>query len=198
MALTQVNGAVSDATEASWRVWLDALTAGIAGVPDALLAEAAARIAAADLVVTAGNGGSASLASHAAQAIAKPSYGPGGGRASVCLTDHTPIITAHTNDGGWPDALVEAARPFFDACPRAVLFALSSSGRSENIHRLAVFAADRGHPVIALTGFDGYPLRGVATVSLHVDSHDYEVVEPAHDALIHRIQAHLRRRHLGD
>lgn len=178
--------------DTSWRAWCDALAAGIAGVPDALLAEAAAIIRRADIVLTAGNGGSSSLASHAAQAVSKPSYGPGGGRAAVCLTDSTPTLTSHTNDGGWQDALVEAGRPFLTAA-KCALIAISSSGRSENIHRLAALCADAGCPVITLTGFDGYPLRSLATVSLHVDSHDYEVIEPVHDGFLHRIQAHLRR-----
>lgn len=177
----------------AWHDWLREMADGVAGVPDRDLERAAEVIFAAGIVLTAGNGGSASLASHVAQAVAKPDYGPGGGRAAVCLTDHTPILTAHANDGGWVDALVESARPYFEAMTaRCALVAISSSGRSENVCRLARLAADRGAPVIAFTGFDGEPLRSLATVSLHVRSRDYEVVEPVHDALLHRVQCHFR------
>ena len=174
----------------TWQAWTTAMTSGIIGVPDETLLLAAKTIAKARLVVTAGNGGSASLASHMAQAIAKPDYAAGGGRAAVCLTDHTPTLTAHSNDGGWASALLESARPFLT--PGTVVVVFSSSGKSTNVYRLVNHARVLGLDVIAFTGFDGEPIRSLATVSIHVDSHDYEVVEPCHDALLHRIQAHLR------
>ncbi len=178
----------------AWSDWSLAIAACVASVPDDLLAEAARIIFASDVIVTAGNGGSAAIAAHAAQAIAKPDYKAGGGRASVCLTDNVPILTAHANDGGWADALVEAGRSWLEIVPRSALLAISSSGRSENVVRLARLARDLGRPVIVFTGFGGEPLRSLASVSIHVDSKDYEVVEPVHDALIHRVQYHLRER----
>jgi len=48
-------------------------------------------------------------------------------------------------------------------------------------------------PVVAFTGFTGGPVRQASTFSVHVDSSDYEVVEPVHDALLHRIQFHFRK-----
>lgn len=180
-------------TVLAWKDWSDAVAASVRGVPDADLERAARIIFDADLVLTAGNGGSASLASHMAQAIAKPDYAAGGGRAAVCLTDMVPTLTAHANDGGWVDALAECALPFFDI--RGVGLALvlfSSSGKSKNIIQIAESAAGFRCPIIAFTGFEGEPLRTMATVSLHVASSDYEVVEPAHDALLHRVQYHLR------
>jgi len=142
-------------------------------------------------VLTAGNGGSSALASHAAQALLKPDYQAGGGKSAVCLTDAVPALTAHANDGGWASALKEMAAPFL--LFRPVLLLISSSGNSENILQLA--RNGRGHQcyVIAMTGFAGGALRGLATMSIHVDSDDYEVIEPVHDALLHRIQYHIRR-----
>lgn len=180
-------------TAVAWSDWVNAIHRAVAGVPDNDLRRTAVVIRGAGLVVCAGNGGSSAIASHAAQAISKPDYRSGGGRPAVCLTDGAPALTAHANDGGWSDALTEAARPFL-AIPGCVLLVISSSGRSENVVRLARMFADAGRPVISLTGFSGEPLRSLAAVALHVDSHDYEVVEPVHDALVHRIQAHLRTR----
>lgn len=176
----------------SWEEWAGALGEAIASIEDEQLLLAARLIASADMVLTAGNGGSSALASHAAQAVAKPDYAPGGGRPSFCLTDNIPTLTAHINDGGWAKALEESARPFFDAIPRCILIAISSSGKSENICRVAKLARDRDRMVIALTGFAGEPLRSLATLSIHVKSDDYEIVEPVHDIVIHRTQAHLR------
>ena len=176
-----------------FNVWLHAIRNGIDAVGDDACAAAAAFILQAGAAVTAGNGGSAALAAHMAQAIAKPGYAAGDGRAAYCASDSVPTLTAHANDGGWPDALAECARPALFAWPRCVVVLFSSSGRSENILRLAHLAAAGRHPIIAFTGFGGEPLRGLATISLHVDSSDYEVIEPAHDALMHRIQYHLRQ-----
>lgn len=174
----------------TYQVWIESMQNGLAHVSDELFAQAASEISDADLIITAGNGGSASLASHMAQAIMKPDYKAGRGKAAVCLTDHVPILTAHANDGGWEGALLESARPYFGLCPVVVLF--SSSGKSQNICRLASEARKSGLIVIAFTGFGGDPLRSLADVALHVNYHDYEVVEPVHDAWIHRVQYHLR------
>lgn len=174
-------------------IWSDAIAQGVASVPEADLIRAAEEILRADIVLTAGNGGSAALASHAAQAISKPSYEPGGGHPAVCLTDNVPLLTAHANDGGWESALAETGRPLIENLKCALLL-ISSSGKSENICRLGRLALGFHRPIIALTGFGGGPLRAMATVSIHVPSDDYEIVEPSHDALLHRIQFHIRGR----
>ncbi len=176
----------------TWRAWAGAVAISIASVSDDILRQAAEIVLDAQVVLCAGNGGSSAIASHATQAIAKPDYQAGGGRAAVTITDNIPTLTAHANDGGWVDALVEIARPWIDTVPKCSLLAISSSGKSENVVRLAKLVRERGLSVIAFTGFDGGPLRDLATVSIHVDSTDYEVVEPAHDALLHRVQYHLR------
>lgn len=186
--------AVVDHVLRKW--WLDAVACGVGGVPDETLVRAVELIVEADVVLTVGNGGSAALAYHAAQAINKPDYAAGGGRAAVCLTDNVSMYTAHANDGGWEGALAECARPFLEnkniAC---VLILISSSGRSKNIIQLAQLATKYRCPIVAFTGFGGDPLRLLAEVSVHVDSYDYEVVEPVHDALLHRMQYHLRERY---
>lgn len=175
----------------TWTAWSDEVCAVVRSVPDVLLEQAAKEILSAEIILTAGNGGSSALASHMAQAIAKPAYAAGGGRPAFCLTDNRETLTAHANDGGWEDALVESAKPYLETL-RCTLVVFSSSGKSENVVRLAKFAVNCGHPVVAFTGFGGGPLRGAAKVAIHVDSNDYEVVEPVHDALMHRCQYHLR------
>ena len=179
-----------------WKEWSDAVAAGVRGVPDEALALAAATLSAASLVLTAGNGGSAALASHAAQALMKPGYEAGGGRAAICLTDSVPALTAHANDGGWSKSFVELGRPFLRDNFGVALWLFSSSGSSANVVALAELARQHYRPIVAFTGFGGEPLKSLATVSAHVDSRDYEVVEPVHDALLHRVQYHLRARKL--
>ena len=175
-----------------WHDWVDAVTSGIVGVPDGVLRKVAELLKPASVVLTAGNGGSHALASHAAQALMKPGYAAGGGTAAVCLSDGVPTLTAHANDGGWETALADVAEPFLRHADEPVLWLFSSSGRSKNIVKLAEDGKRFGLPVVAFTGFDGGPLRELATISVHVDSKDYEVIEPVHDALLHRVQHHLR------
>ncbi len=178
----------------AWLEWSGAVVDGVRSTPDDTLRRAAEMLAPSYIVLTAGNGGSSSLASHMAQALMKPDYAAGGGKATLCLTDNVPTLTAHANDGGWNRALEEACRPFVEVYKEnCALVLFSSSGRSENIVRLARLGTFYGCPIIAFTGFDGGPLRTLATIPIHVDSHDYEVVEPVHDALLHRVQYHLRK-----
>lgn len=183
--------------EAGWQLWSNSLDTCVRSVPDERLAQVAELLGNSAIVLTAGNGGSAALASHAAQALLKPAYAAGGGRQAVCLTDCAPALTAHANDGEWERALEEMARPFIEMAPRTgphrgCLWLFSSSGRSQNLVRLAQTALSAGQRVVAFTGFEGEPLRSLATLSVHVDSRDYEVVEPVHDALLHRVQFHFR------
>ncbi len=178
----------------AWKDWSDAIAAGVRGVSDEMLHGAAWALATSRLILVAGNGGSAALASHAAQALLKPAYEAGGALPAVCINDMVPTLTAHANDGGWDNALVKIAWPFLErvAVKKTTLLLFSSSGRSENIVRLARIGGRENCEIIAMTGFDGAPLRQLATMSLHVNSHDYEVVEPVHDALLHRMQYHVR------
>jgi D-sedoheptulose 7-phosphate isomerase len=174
----------------TWQDWSDAIANGVRGTSDEVLKLTARTLSIAPLVLTAGNGGSHAIASHAAQALMKPDCKAGGGIATICLSDAVPTLTAHANDGGWVSALEEIARPFLRLAPTLLLF--SSSGKSENMVRLARTAKQSGCRVIAFTGFDGQPLQSLATFYVHVSSFEYEVVEPAHDALLHRVQYHLR------
>ncbi len=176
-----------------WGEWASAVSLGVLNVRDDVLRSAAQVLVGSRIILTAGNGGSAALASHAAQALGKPGYRAGAGLAAACLSDMTPTLTAHANDGGWDDALMETARPFFERNVRGVtLLLFSSSGQSENIVQLVRMGTKENCEIIAFTGFDGGALKQRATVSLHVDSRDYEVIEPVHDALLHRIQYHVR------
>lgn len=183
----------------SWINWSLEIASCVQAADDDRLRDVANLFRQTKLVITAGNGGSHALASHAAQALMKPSYEAGGGVAAICLSDAVPTLTAHANDGGWASALAQLVQPFIErrsgSTPQTcALWIFSSSGKSENLVRLAQEALAYSCPVVAFTGFDGEPLKRMATISVHVDNFDYEVVEPVHDALLHRVQAHLRHR----
>jgi D-sedoheptulose 7-phosphate isomerase/D-glycero-D-manno-heptose 1,7-bisphosphate phosphatase len=71
--------------------------------------------------------------------------------------------------------------------------AVSSSGRSPNIVRALEWAAANGLQTIAFTGFEGEPARRISTVSVHVDSGNYGIIEDAHQACMHLLAQYVRQ-----
>jgi D-sedoheptulose 7-phosphate isomerase len=111
-------------------------------------------------LIFAGNGASASIASHGRVDFTK--------QAKVRSVDFNEpnLITAFSND-------------FADPGDVAVL--ISVSGRSPNIVKAAEYARDRGIPVVAFSGSaPDNPLRGLADVDFWIDSKAYNVVECVH------------------
>ena len=77
--------------------------------------------------------------------------------------------------------------------PGDVLLAVSSSGRSPNIIRALEWANEHGMRTIALTGFSGGEARELATVSVHVESANYGIIEDAHQACMHLLAQYVRQ-----
>jgi D-sedoheptulose 7-phosphate isomerase len=121
----------------------------------------------------AGNGASASIASHLAVDFMKQ-----GGVRAMCFNEAN-LITAFANDFGYEKWVQEALRYHGEAGDVAVL--ISSSGKSPNIVTAARFATANGMKVITLSGFAAdNPLRSLGDVNLWVDSRGYNIVECTH------------------
>jgi D-sedoheptulose 7-phosphate isomerase len=129
-------------------------------------------------VMMIGNGGSAAIASHMHNDLCKAV----GVRALVF--HDLPLLTALTNDHGY-GCVYE--RPIERWADRAdLLFAISSSGQSENILRAVLASSARGCRVVTLSGFQpGNPLRGAGNLNFYVASQVYGYVELVHAALTH-------------
>jgi D-sedoheptulose 7-phosphate isomerase/D-glycero-D-manno-heptose 1,7-bisphosphate phosphatase len=172
------------------------LSAALATVDTARF-EAAARVlnAAYDrgaTVFSCGNGGSASIANHFQCDHVKGVRGGTDLRTRVqSLSTNVEILSAIANDIGYDEVFDYQLQSL--ARPGDVLVAVSSSGRSPNIVRALEWCADHGMETIALTGFTGGPSRGLATVSIHVDSANYGVVEDAHQACMHLLAQYVRQ-----
>jgi D-sedoheptulose 7-phosphate isomerase len=124
-------------------------------------------------IIFAGNGASASIASHLANDFTKQ-----GGVRSVTFHDPA-FITAFSNDYGYEWWLAKALEFHMDANDLVVL--ISSSGKSPNIIKAAEFAKSKNVPVVAFTGFDrNNPLNLLSDVSFWVDSRAYNHVECVH------------------
>jgi len=131
-------------------------------------------------IISIGNGGSAAIASHIAV-----DYWKNGHMPALAFNDGA-LLTCVSNDFGY-EHVFEKPIEFF-ARDGDVLFAISSSGKSENILRGARAARLRGCRVITLSGFDSdNPLRSLGTYNFYVPSHEYGAVEVAHQYVCHCI-----------
>lgn len=124
-------------------------------------------------LMLAGNGASASIASHYALDFTKQV-----GVRAMAFNDAA-LITAYGNDYGFEDWVAWAIQHHGREGDCAVL--ISSSGASPNIVNAAEVCGERRIPVIAFTGFGGEnPLSGLADISFPVDSRSYNVIEAIH------------------
>jgi D-sedoheptulose 7-phosphate isomerase len=136
-----------------------------------------------------GNGGSAAISSHMAT-----DYTKNIGIRAMAFNDPA-LLTCLGNDYGYTLIFEKSVGYYGEAGD--LLFAISSSGRSENILRGVAAAEAVGARVVTLSGFDpDNPLRAAGTVNLWVPSHRYGPVEVIHHALCHSILdtvMHLRQ-----
>jgi D-sedoheptulose 7-phosphate isomerase len=121
----------------------------------------------------AGNGASASIASHGAVDFTKQ------GRVRGIDFNEPNLITAFANDYGFAAYLAKAIEFYADDGDGLVL--ISVSGRSANVVEAARYAKSRGIAVVSFTGSEAdNPLRSVSDIGFWVDSRAYNVVECTH------------------
>lgn len=143
-------------------------------------------------VLTCGNGGSASTASHLAADLAKNVAAPGQRRLRVLpLTDNLPQLTAWANDAAYAEVFAEQVRTY--GRPGDVLIAISGSGNSPNVLNAVRLARERGLYTIGLSGFDGGQLRRLVDWPVHVANDCMEQVEDAHLMIGHMAAVALRQ-----
>ncbi len=127
-----------------------------------------------------GNGGSASVASHAVIDFLHVA-----GIRAFTLHDAS-VITCMANDYGYDrafgDILSKVARA------GDMLIAISSSGASENICNACRRMRECNGQVVTLSGFSAdNPLRTLGDINLWLDSSDYGFVEVGHQFVLHNI-----------
>lgn len=128
-------------------------------------------------LLLAGNGASASIASHLATDFSKQ-----GKVRAMAFTDAN-LITALGNDCGYENWIAKAVEIYADS--KDVLVLISSSGRSPNVIKAAHHARSMGLYVAAFTGFDkDNPLGAAADINFWVDSRAYNIVECTHMILL--------------
>lgn len=144
-------------------------------------------------VLTCGNGGSASNASHLAQDLSKGTLVEGdwsGALRTICLCDNVSALTAWANDEGYEH--VFSAQLHALGQPGDVLIAISGSGNSENVLKAVRLANKLEMHTWGICGFDGGGLLKLAHRAVHVPSEDMGIVEACHGVVFHWLVERLK------
>jgi D-sedoheptulose 7-phosphate isomerase len=124
-------------------------------------------------VMLAGNGASASIASHFALDFTKQ-----GKIRAVCFNDSS-LVTAYSNDYGYENWVAKAIEHYGQEEDLAIL--ISSSGNSSNMVNAAYTAREKNIFIVTLTGFESdNPLKALGDINLWLDCCAYNIVESTH------------------
>jgi D-sedoheptulose 7-phosphate isomerase len=127
-----------------------------------------------------GNGGSAAIAGHMAVDFWK-----NGGIKALAFNDSS-LLTCIGNDCGYTQVFAKPIEMFAESGD--VLFAVSSSGKSENILNAVMAARAKNCKVVTFSGFAAdNPLCRLGDFNFYVPSNEYGPVEVAHQYLCHCI-----------
>jgi D-sedoheptulose 7-phosphate isomerase len=138
----------------------------------------------------AGNGGSASTASHMASDIMKAvSKGKGKTFHITALSDNISLLTSIANDIDYSE--VFAAQLAMIGHTNDVFMAISGSGNSPNIIRAVEEARRQDMCTIGLLGMDGGQVKDLVDSALIVPSFEYGAIETAHLLMGHCIAAYF-------
>jgi D-sedoheptulose 7-phosphate isomerase len=130
-----------------------------------------------------GNGGSAAIAAHLHNDLAKA----GGIRSQIYTS--SPLLTAYCNDESYAVAYAQQLQLWVE--PNDLLIAISSGGASENILRAVAVAQKAEATVITLSGFSpDNPLRQTGDTNFYLPASDYGIVEMGHSILCHFLSDH--------
>lgn len=147
-------------------------------------------------LLVAGNGGSATTASHLACDFGKTVLGSDPQRSEerfrvVALGENAALLTAWANDVGYESVYAEEVKML--GRPGDVLLVLSVSGDSPNLVAAVRAARERELVTIGLLGQDGGAVRPLLDDFVLVQEADFGYVESAHLVL-----GHLLTRWLGE
>jgi D-sedoheptulose 7-phosphate isomerase len=144
-------------------------------------------------VYIAGNGGSASTASHFAADIGVGSLNRANPVRSVSLCDNSAAITAIANDMNYSSIFAQQLKLL--GKQGDLLIVISASGNSDNLLKAVEVASELGMESYSLTGFDGGKLKQLTLGrNIHIETPKgaYGLVEDAHLAICHVVTECIR------
>lgn len=130
-------------------------------------------------ILTCGNGGSASTASHYITDWNKMvNLATGKKFRGVCLSDNLGLITAYGNDLSYADVFSGQVDAMMDEGD--LLVAVSGSGNSPNILKAIDAARRASGKVLGIVGYDGGKMKANCDHSVWVPSFDMQLCEDVH------------------
>ena len=132
-----------------------------------------------------GNGGSAGVVSHILTDFINVN------KLNARTLHESSLLSCMSNDYGYENSFSESLSTL--AREKDLLIAVSSSGRSPNIHNAVKSVKKVGGEVITLSGF-GYdnPLRSMGDLNIWLDSTSYGLVEIGHLFYLHYLSGRLK------
>ncbi|HUS51495.1 MAG TPA: SIS domain-containing protein [Candidatus Paceibacterota bacterium] len=152
-------------------------------------------------IITMGNGGSASTASHFAGDLAKTIVNPSSekeisptkGFKAICLNDNPANFTAWVNDCGWERVYAGQLNTLLEEGDIILLVSVhGGSGWSGNLIQAMELAKQRNAKILGLSGFDGGKLKEIADACIVVTKPSTPHVEGFHSVLQHLIIFRLK------
>lgn len=141
-------------------------------------------------IITCGNGGSASTASHYITDWNKMvNLATGKKFRGVSLCDNVGLITAYGNDLSYADVFAGQVDALMDEGD--LLVAISGSGNSPNVLKAIEAARRAGGNVLGVVGYDGGKMMPMCDHSVWVDSFDMQLCEDVHLMFGHMVMKTL-------
>lgn len=141
-------------------------------------------------IITCGNGGSASTASHFITdwnkmvnlATEKKFRG-------ISLCDNIGLITAYGNDISYDEVFAGQLKAIMDEGD--LLVAISGSGNSPNVVKAVEYANSIGGDTLAVVGYDGGKVKELSSTAVWVESFDMQLCEDVHLMFGHMVMKTL-------
>jgi len=144
-------------------------------------------------VYTAGNGGSATTASHLCNDLLKGCRVNGReGIKAVCLADSNAIVTCLANDFSYDDIFAVQLKTL--ATQGDVFVTFSGSGHSPNIISALETAREIGVTTIGFSGRDGGKMKGLCDLLLIAPTDSMEQIEDMHLLYEHAMICAIREK----
>ncbi|MCA9487694.1 MAG: SIS domain-containing protein [Nanoarchaeota archaeon] len=152
-------------------------------------------------LLTMGNGGSSSTASHIAADLAKTVANDSSmqeisstkGFKTFCLNDNPALLTAWINDSGWDKAYSGILNTYLEEGDAILLVSVhGGSGWSGNLVEAINLAKKRGAKVLGLAGFDGGQMKQLSDCCVVVPKNSTPHTEGFHVVVQHLVVDRLR------
>lgn len=141
-------------------------------------------------IITCGNGGSASTASHYITDWNKMvNLATGKKFRGVSLCDNIGLITAYGNDLSYADVFAGQIDALMDEGD--LLVAISGSGNSPNVLKAIEAARRAGGNVLGVVGYDGGKMMPICDHNVWVPSFDMQLCEDVHLMFGHMVMKTL-------